>query len=196
MGELDDGFPKAAVAEEEFDLLGALDGTGEFRGRFAARALEQIDSPEFEDQVTPEGAHETGGLFLRRWDEEDLKSGIVDFRLMIVDFGLLIFRSRGDEMSLASGSVGLETVVADGLTPMRSVHAEWLRIKQSRYRGGALLGFWQEMVDDGGDEIGGFEDFEDALGGVVALRAVDDGLGGGVPSDFLEGEGVARLVDR
>ena len=47
------------------------------------------------------------------------------------------------------------------------------------------------MVDNGGDEVGGFEDFEIPFGGVVALGAVDDGLGGGVPGDFLEGEGMA-----
>jgi len=29
---------------------------------------------------------------------------------------------------------------------------------------------------------------------VVALGAVDDGLGGGVPSDFLEGEGMAKQI--
>ena len=43
------------------------------------------------------------------------------------------------------------------------------------------------MVDNGGDEVGGFEDFEVLPGGVVALGAVDDGLGGGVPSYVLEG---------
>ena len=39
---------------------------------------------------------------------------------------------------------------------------------------------------NGGDEVGSFEDFEVALGGVVTLGAVDDGLGGRVPGDFLE----------
>jgi len=69
----------------------------------------------------------------------------------------------GDEGLLATGFVGVEAVVADG-----------------------LFSFGREVVDDGGDEVGGFEDFEVALGGVVALGAVDDGLGGGVPGDFLE----------
>ena len=40
---------------------------------------------------------------------------------------------------------------------------------------------------NGGDEVGGGEDLEVALGGVVPFGAVDDGFGGGVPSDFLEG---------
>ena len=40
------------------------------------------------------------------------------------------------------------------------------------------------MVDGGGDEVVGFEDLEVASGGVVALGAVDDGLGRGVPGDF------------
>jgi hypothetical protein len=47
---------------------------------------------------------------------------------------------------------------------------------------------------NGGDEVGGFEDFKVALGGVVALGAVDDGLGGGVPGDFLEGEGMTEQI--
>ena len=50
------------------------------------------------------------------------------------------------------------------------------------------------MVDDGGDEVGGFEDLKIPFGGVVALGAVDDGLGGGVPGDFLEGEGMAEQI--
>jgi hypothetical protein len=51
---------------------------------------------------------------------------------------------------LAAGFVGIETVVADG-----------------------LFSLGREMVDDGGDEVGGFENFEVALGGVVALGAVE-----------------------
>jgi hypothetical protein len=50
------------------------------------------------------------------------------------------------------------------------------------------------MVDDGGDEVGGFENLEVALGVVVAFGAIDDGLGGGVPSDFLERERMAEEV--
>jgi len=63
---------------------------------------------------------------------------------------------------LATGFVGIEAVVADG-----------------------LLAFGREVEQGGGDEVGGLEDLEVALGGVVALGAVDDGLGGGVPGDFL-----------
>jgi hypothetical protein len=40
---LDDALPEAVEAEEEFDLLGAFDGTDEFHGSFAARALERIE---------------------------------------------------------------------------------------------------------------------------------------------------------
>ena len=79
----------------------------------------------------------------------------------------------GDEGLLAAGFVGIEAVVADG-----------------------LFSFGREVVDDGGDEVGGFEDFEVALGGVVALGAVDDGLGGSVPGDFLEGEWMAEEIFR
>jgi hypothetical protein len=47
---------------------------------------------------------------------------------------------------------------------------------------------------DGGVEVGGFEDLEVALGGVMAFGAVDDGLGGGVPSNFLEGKGMTEQI--
>jgi hypothetical protein len=57
-----------------------------------------------------------------------------------------------------------------------------------------LLALGREVEKSGGDEVGGFEDLEVALGGVVAFGAVDDGLGGGVPGDFLEGEGMAEKV--
>jgi len=50
------------------------------------------------------------------------------------------------------------------------------------------------VIDGGGDEVMGFEDLEIASGVVVALGAVDDGLGGGVPGDFLQGEGVAEEI--
>ena len=50
------------------------------------------------------------------------------------------------------------------------------------------------MVDGGGDEVGGFKDLEVAFDVVVTLGAVDDGLAGGVPGDFLQGEGMAEKV--
>ena len=40
--ELDDAFPQAEEPQKKFDLLGAFDGTGEFHGSFAARALERV----------------------------------------------------------------------------------------------------------------------------------------------------------
>ncbi|MDB2673736.1 hypothetical protein N9Y81_02145 [Akkermansiaceae bacterium] len=64
---------------------------------------------------------------------------------------------------MASGFVGVEPVVADG-----------------------LLAFWRKVKEGGGDEVGGFEDLKVAFGVVVALGAVDDGFGGGVPGDLLE----------
>ena len=70
----------------------------------------------------------------------------------------------GDERGLAAGFVGVNAVVADG-----------------------LLAFGREVEQGGGDKVGGLEDLEIAFGGVVAFGAVDDGLGGGVPGDLLEG---------
>lgn len=53
-----------------------------------------------------------------------------------------------------------------------------------------MLALGRDVLDDGGEEVGGGEDFEVALGVPTAAGAVDDGLGGGVPMDFLEGEGA------
>ncbi|MDB4327569.1 hypothetical protein N9962_00310 [bacterium] len=69
--------------------------------------------------------------------------------------------------------IGVEAVIADG-----------------------LLVFRWEVEQSGCDEVGGFEDLEVALGGVVAFGAVDDGFGGGVPGDFLEGERMAEQIFR
>lgn len=50
------------------------------------------------------------------------------------------------------------------------------------------------VVDGGGEESGGFEDFEVALGFPTAPGAVEDGMGLGIPMDFLEGERGAQKV--
>jgi len=50
------------------------------------------------------------------------------------------------------------------------------------------------VVDGGGEEVGGFEDFEIALGAPTAAGAVDDAPGLGVPVDFLDGEGRAQEI--
>ena len=64
----------------------------------------------------------------------------------------------GDERELAAGFVGAEAVVADGLTPLRSVHAVWLRSKQSRDRDGALLALGWDVEKSGGDDCGSLID--------------------------------------
>jgi hypothetical protein len=51
------------------------------------------------------------------------------------------------------------------------------------------LAFGREVKQRSRNEVRSFKDFEVTLGRVVALGAVDDGLGGGVPGDFLS-EGV------
>ncbi|MDA7518283.1 hypothetical protein N8529_00795 [bacterium] len=54
--------------------------------------------------------------------------------------------------------------------------------------------FRREVEKSGGDEIRSFEDLEVAFCGVVALGAVDDGLAGGVPSNFLQREWMAEQI--
>ena len=167
-GKMDDSFPEAVEAEEEFDFTRTQVGADVLHGALAARALERVATPHLEDEVTPEGPHVAGPAFGWCGDEEDL-AGCWRFR------GVLGFyraedgcgATRGD----ASGFIGIDAVVAD-----------------------SLLAFGREVVDGGGDEVGGFEGLEVAFDIVVAFGAVDDGLAAGIPGDFLEGEGMAEEV--
>jgi len=89
-------------------------------------------------------------------------------------FWLLLGRGDGDEAvkrGETTGFIGVDTVVTDG-----------------------LLALGRKVVDGGGDEVGGFEYLEVAFDVVVTLGAVNDGFGGGVPGDFLEGEGMAQQI--
>ena len=157
--DVDDALPKTVEAEEKFDLLRASDEAGEFHVCFAARALERIGTPDFENEVTPQGAHGAGALFGRGRDEEDFggrfnRRG----RLFSLTAGTAVLRrrhkARGDRRGQAAAFVGVEAVVADG-----------------------LLAFGRNVINNGGEEVGGFEDLEVAFGVVMAFGAVDDGLG-------------------
>ena len=163
---MDDAFPKAVEAEEELDFLVPDEGADGFHGTLAAGALERVAAPHLEDEVTPEGPHVEGPAFGRCGDKEDL-GGCWRFR-----GGLGFYRAEdvcGATRVDAAGFVGIDAVVADG-----------------------LLAFGWNVIDGGGDEVGGFEYLEVSLGGVVAFRSVDDGLGAGIPGDFLEGKGMAE----
>ena len=71
----------------------------------------------------------------------------------------------------AAAFVRVDAVVADRLVPSR-----------------------RDVVNGGGEEVGGFEDFKVALRAPTAAGAVDDGLGLGVPVDFLKGEWGAQEI--
>ena len=79
----------------------------------------------------------------------------------------------GNEGGLAAGFVGVDAVIAH-----------------------RLLALGRDVEKRGGDEVGGFENFEVASGVVVAFGAVDDGLGGGVPGDLLEGVAYKGFASR
>ena len=104
-------------AEEEFDFLATDDLAHRFHRALAARTFEWIATPDFQYEVTPEGAHVAGGLLRRRGDEEDFGRGRFFGRGR--DFGRAddAVRDRG---GLAAGSVGVEAVVADGLLALPS----------------------------------------------------------------------------
>ena len=155
-------------AEEELDLLRPEEAADRFQGARAAGTLERIATPDLQDEIPPEGAHVACPTLGRCGDEEDLGR----LRFFGGSFGLSWPDDAvGDGRGLAARFVGVEAVVADG-----------------------LLAFGWEMEEGSGDEIGRFKDLEVALGGVVTFGAVDDGLGGGVPGDLLEGEGMAEEV--
>ena len=157
---------------EKLDLLGLDEGFDFPHGAFAAGALEGIGSPGGEDKVAPKGPHGLGACG-GWWDEER-----VGFRWRLRGFfvrGFFFLWGRDDGLDSgavhASGFVGVEAVVAYG-----------------------VLGFGRDVLDDGGEEGGGGEDFEVAFGVPAAAGAVNDGLGGGVPMDFREGEGGAEEI--
>ena len=81
------------------------------------------------------------------------------------------FRERGGWAWQAAAFVRVEAVIADGLLAAR-----------------------RDVVDGGGEEVGGFEDFEIPLRVPTAAGTVDDSLGLGVPVDFLEGEWGAQEI--
>jgi hypothetical protein len=68
-------FVHSVETEEEFDLLGALDGTDDFHGSLAARALQRIGSPDFENEVPPEWAHGADASIWRCRAEEVFRLG-------------------------------------------------------------------------------------------------------------------------
>ena len=155
-------------AEEEFDLTGSQVSADGFHGALAAGALERVASPDLKDEVAPKGAHVAGPALGRGGDEDELDGAC------IIGGGLGLMRvanPRSMGTGHAPGFIGIDAVVADG-----------------------LLAFGWQVVDGGGDEVGGFEDLEVTFDVVVTLGAVDDGFGGGVPGDFLEGEGMAQEV--
>ena len=169
-GEMNDALPEAVEAEEEFDFLATEDLAYGLHGALAAGTLEGITTPNLENEIAPEGAHVASPTLGRCGNEEDLGGRRIFGGNLGLGWRDDAVGSRG---GLAAGFVGVEAVVADG-----------------------LLTFWREVKKGGGDEVGGFEDLKVALGGVVAFGAVDDGFGGGVPGDFLEGERMAEQIFR
>ena len=169
-GKLDDAFPETLEAEEKFDLFRLAEGADRLHGARAAGTLNGITTPNLEDEVAPEGAHVASPTLGRCGDEEDLGGRCFGGRSLGLGWR---DDAVGNGGGLPARFVGVEAVVANG-----------------------LLAFGREMKKGSGNEVGGFEDLEVALGGVVAFGAVDDGFGAGVPSDFLEGERMAEQIFR
>ena len=69
---MDETFPEAVEADEEFDFLAPDEGADGFHVAFAAGALEQVAGPDFEGEVTQEGLHVADPAFGRCGDKMDL----------------------------------------------------------------------------------------------------------------------------
>ena len=165
--QADEPFPQTEETKEEFDITKADDSFHAFHNALAAGTFEGIGSPDAEDEVPPERPHGAGGGFWRGGDERDFRLGFL--------WGFL--RGRLDEgcsgTGNAAGFVGVEAVVTN-----------------------RLLAFGRDVLDGGGEKVGGFEDFEVAFGVPTAAGTVDDGFGIGDPRDFLEGERGAQQILR
>ena len=111
---MNDAFPEAVEAEEEFDLAGAQVGAHGFHDVVAAGALERIATPDLQDKVAPEGSHVAGSAFGRGGNEEELNGlGVIGRR-----FWLLLGRGDGGEAvkrGETTGFIGIDAVVADSL---------------------------------------------------------------------------------
>ena len=168
--DVNKALPHPEETKEKLDFFRLNEGFDFPHGAFAAGALEGIGSPGGEDEVAPEGPH---GLSVRWWWRDEERVRFRRWCLLLI-FGGWFFRfgwwddGLGGGAGHAPGFVGVEAVVADG-----------------------VLAFGRDVLDDGGQKVGGGEDFEVPFGVPTAAGAVDDGLGGGVPLDFLEGEGGA-----
>ena len=88
------------------------------------------------------------------------------------------------------GFVGVEAIVADGLTLFMQSSAP--PVINATNRGRALLAFRRDVLNGRSEKVGGFENFEVAFGVPTVSGTADDRFGVGIPSDFLEGEGGAE----
>jgi len=166
----EEAFPEIVQSEEELDFLGAQDFVHDLHGGLALGAEQRILAPDAEDEITPEGAQFALGI--RREDGDCGREGLIWG--CGVGFGMGTLAGDRDWVAPlfeAAGFVGVEAVVADGVV--------------------VAVG---DVLDGGGEEVGGGEDFKIALGFPVVPGTVDDGGGFFFPGDFLQGEGGAQEI--
>ena len=148
-------------AEEELDFLAANHGAEDFHFSLATGADERVLAPDLHDQFAPEGAQGADAFWRWRWQDEQ---GGIGRLLRATSVGVLNRRAWATGFGIhAPPFVRVEAIVAHGVLILR-----------------------RNMLDGGGDEIGGFEDLVIFLGVPTALGSVDDFSCGFVPGDFLE----------
>ena len=93
------------------------------------------------------------------------------------------FGRRGDD-----GWLGCGRFFVGGFLQRRAAGHAAAFVRVKTVIADRLLAARRDVVDGGGEEVGGGEDFKVALRAPTAARTVDDGLRFWVPVDFLEGE--------
>jgi len=110
--KVDDALPATVESEEEFNFLPAQKESKGFHKPLTARAAERISTPDFEDEIAPEGKHVAGSTSRRGGNEKYLDG------LGVIGLGLLFGGVDGGEVGGrcdTSGFIGVNAVVADGL---------------------------------------------------------------------------------
>lgn len=165
-----EAFPEIVELEEEFDLFGAQDFVHDLHSGLALGTEKRIFAPDAEDEVAPKGTE--FAIALRRETGDGRLEGLI--RGYGTRFGLGALagdRCRVTPLFEAAGFVRVDAVVANGVV--------------------VAVG---DVLDGGGDEVGGGEDFEVAFGFPVLAGTVDDGGGFLFPGYFLEGERGAQEI--
>ncbi len=102
-----------------FNFLATQHGPHDFHGAGTARALERIPTPDLENEITPQGTHQSSAALGRRLDKKEFS---LPQRVLYCNRTFLIgcrrtslTNGRGRLPRPASCLVGIDAIVSDGL---------------------------------------------------------------------------------